>query len=253
MAWETRSIYEIAVFFLSATQLISDHGTEELWGIQSIFRGEFHFILLGQYNNLYIICQHYKRILEYFLYCLREDFGQSALDELYYADMHDNEHNVLAYSMTMRVRSISLLKSFYSKKKLGGGWGKGWTGSSFPVTMFEDNSPPQKFISLFVTFGVWVALVLLFQLFLCPFMQQQLQTTLCNAILLFHCLVLISRRVLVYFTLTVQHFSWNIMDFLNRTANLISFLVIVPQGVLNGALTDFLLAIIEIGSPKLWF
>ena len=92
MAWETCSIYEIAVFFLSATQLISDHGTEELWGIQSIFRGEFHFILLGQYNNLYIICQHYKRILEYFLYCLREDFGQSALDELYYADMHGNEH-----------------------------------------------------------------------------------------------------------------------------------------------------------------
>ena len=82
---------------------------------------------------------------------------------------------------------------------MGGGWGKEWTCSSFPVTMFEDNSPPQKFISLFVTFGVWVALVLLFQLFLCPFMQQQLQTTLCNAILLFHCLVLISRRVLVYF------------------------------------------------------
>ena len=252
MAWETRSIYEIAVFFLSATQLISDHGTEELWGIQSIFRGEFHFILLGQYNNLYIICQHYKRILEYFLYCLREDFGQSALDELYYADMHDNEHNVLAYSMTMRVRSISLLESFYSKK-LGGGWGKGWTCSSFPVTMFEDNSPPQKFISLFVTFGVWVALVLLFQLFLCPFMQQQLQTALCNAILLFHCLVLISRRVLVYFTLTLQHFPWNILDFLFRTANLISFLVIVPQGVLNGALTEFLSAIIEIGSQELWF
>jgi len=60
MAWETRSIYEIAVFFLSATQLISDHGTEELWGIQStcIFRGEFHFILLGQYNNQIIIRQH---------------------------------------------------------------------------------------------------------------------------------------------------------------------------------------------------
>ena len=116
MAWETRSIYEIAVFFLSATQLISDHGTEELWGIQSIFRGEFHSILLGQYNNQIIIRQHCKRILEYFLYCLREDFGQSALDELYYADMHDNEHNVLAYSMTMRVRSISLLESFYSKK-----------------------------------------------------------------------------------------------------------------------------------------
>ena len=130
MAWETRSIYEIAVFFLSATQLISDHGTEELWGIQSIFRGEFHSILLGQYNNQIIIRQHCKRILEYFLYCLREDFGQSALDELYYADMHDNEHNVLAYSMTMRVRSNSLLESFYSKK-LGGGWGKGWTCSSF--------------------------------------------------------------------------------------------------------------------------
>ena len=252
MAWETRSIYEIAVFFLSATQLISDHGTEELWGIQSIFRGEFHFILLGQYNNLYIICQHYKRILEYFLYCLREDFGQSALDELYYADMHGNEHNVLAYSMTMRVRSISLFESFYSIK-LGGGWGKGWTCSSFPVTMFEDNSPPQKFISLFVTFGVWVALVLLFQLFPCPFMRQQLQTTLCNAILLFHCLVLISRRVLIYFTLTLQHFSWNILDFLFRTANLISFLVIVPQGVLNGALTEFLSAVIEIGSHELWF
>ena len=186
------------------------------------------------------------------MYCLREDFGQSALDELYYADMHGNEHNVLAYSMTMRVRSISLFESFYSIK-LGGGWGKGWTCSSFPVTMFKDNSPPQKFISLFVTFGVWVALVLVFQLFLCPFMQQQLQTTLCNAILLFHCLVLISRRVLVYFTLTVQHFSWNIMDFLNRTANLISFLVIVPQGVLNGALTEFLSAIIEIGSQELWF
>ena len=166
--------------------------------------------------------------------------------------MHGNEHNVLAYSMTMRVRSISLLESFYSKK-LGGGWGKGWTCSSFPVTMFKDNSPPQKFISLFVTFGVWVALVLLFQLFLCPFMRQQLQTTQCNAILLFHCLVLISRRVLVYFTLTVQHFSWNILDFSNRTANLISFLVIVPQGVLNGALTDFLSAIIEIGSHELWF
>lgn len=252
MAWETRSIYEIAVFFLSATQLISDHGTEELWGIQSIFRGEFHSILLGQYNNQIIIRQHCKRILEYFLYCLREDFGQSALDELYYADMHGNEHNVLAYSMTMRVRSISLFESFYSIK-LGGGWGKGWTCSSFPVTMFKDNSPPQKFISLFVTFGVWVALVLVFQLFLCPFMQQQLQTSLCNAILLFHCLVLISRRVLVYFTLTVQHFSWNIMDFLNRTANLISFLVIVPQGVLNGALTEFLSAIIEIGSHELWF
>ena len=58
MAWETRSIYEIAVFFLSATQLISDHGTEELWGIQSIFRGEFHSILLGQYNNQIIIRQH---------------------------------------------------------------------------------------------------------------------------------------------------------------------------------------------------
>ena len=154
--------------------------------------------------------------------------------------------------LTMRVHSISLLKSFYSKK-LGGGWGKGWTCSSFPVTMFKDNSPPQKFISLFVTFGVWVALVLVFQLFLCPFMQQQLQTSLCNAILLFHCLVLISRRVLVYFTLTLQHFSWNILDFLFRTANLISFLVIVPQGVLNGALTEFLSAIIEIGSQELWF
>ena len=167
MAWETRSIYEIAVFFLSATQLISDHGTEELWGIQSIFRGEFHFILLGQYNNQNIICQHYKRILEYFLYCLREDFGQSALDELYYADMHGNEHNVLAYSMTMRVRSISLFESFYSIK-LGGGWGKGWTCSSFPVTMFEDNSPPQKFITLFVTFGVWVALFCFFSCFYVP-------------------------------------------------------------------------------------
>jgi len=186
------------------------------------------------------------------LYCLREDFGQSALDELYYADMHGNEHNVLAYSMTMRVRSISLFESFYSIK-LGGGWGKGWTCSSFPVTMFKDNSPPQKFISLFVTFGVWVALVLVFQLFLCPFMQQQLQTSLCNAILLLHCLVLTSRRVLVYFTLTLQHFSWNILGFLFRTANLISFLVIVPQGVLYGALTEFLSAVIEIGSHELWF
>ena len=64
---------------------------------------------------------------------------------------------------------------------------------------------------------------------------------------------MISRRVLVYFTLTVQHFSWNILDFLFRTANLISFLVIVPQGVLNGALTDFLSAIIEVGSHELWF
>ena len=90
-------------------------------------------------------------------------------------------------------------------------------------------------------------------IFSCPFMQQQLQTAPCNAILLFHCLVLISRRVLVYFMLTVQHFSWNILDFSNRTANLISFLVIVPQGVLNGALTDFLSAIIEIGSHELWF
>ena len=115
MAWETRSIYEIAVFFLSATQLISDHGTEELWGIQSIFRGEFHFILLGQYNNLYIICQHYKRILEYFLYCLREDFGQSALDELYYADMHGNEHNVLAYSMTTKAFFFSLFNFFFTQ------------------------------------------------------------------------------------------------------------------------------------------
>ena len=167
MAWETRSIYEIAVFFLSATQLISDHGTEELWGIQSISRGEFHFILLGQYNNQNILHQHYKRILEYFLYCLREDFGQSVSDELYYADMHGNEHNVLAYSMTMRARSVSLFESLYSFK-LGGGWGKGWKYSSFPVTMFKDNSPPQNFISLFVTFEVWVALVLIFQLLPCP-------------------------------------------------------------------------------------
>ena len=151
MDWETRSIYEIAVFFLSATKLISDHGTEELWGIQSISRGEFHFILLGQYNNQNIIHKHYKRILEYFLYCLREDFGQSVSDELYYADMHGNEHNVLDYSMTMRARLVSLFESFYSFK-LGGGWGKGWKYSSFPVTMFKDNSPPQNFISLFVTF-----------------------------------------------------------------------------------------------------
>ena len=47
MDWNTCSTYEIAQFFLSTTQLFPDYGTEELCEIQSIFRVEFHFILLG--------------------------------------------------------------------------------------------------------------------------------------------------------------------------------------------------------------
>ena len=52
--------------------------------------------------------------------------------------------------------------------------------------------------------------------------------------------------------LTVQHFPWNILDFLNHTVNvnvipLTKFVAIVPHDVLNRALTDFLSAMIEIG------
>ena len=107
MAWETRSIYEIAVFFLSATQLVSDHGTEELWGIQSISRGEFHSILLGQYDNQHITYHTFTRILEYSLSYFCEGFGQSFSDEIYYAGMHCNEHNILASSIAMKAHSIS--------------------------------------------------------------------------------------------------------------------------------------------------
>ena len=192
--------------YTSATQLVSDYCTEELWGNESIVGEFFRYIPLGLCNNSYYYfdLQFYEKgFLECYLGCQeRRSCVSCFLKGLYYAVpcRHFGRPGLQqVYESSSRTKIHFLLHT-----KQGGGWG---TGGTFQVFLWIINLPYALNTALLGNLSVCsihlefqLHCYLSIQLFL-DCLQQQLEVSKNNSILLILCLEMSSQDVSWGFTL----------------------------------------------------
>ena len=225
--------------YTSATQLVSDNCTEELWGNESIVGEIFCYTLLGQCYNYYYFfyfqfyttgslecylgCQEWRRRnlcflrgLYYAVFCWH--FGRPSVQQVYES-------------------SFRTMIQFLKHSKQGGGWGMGGTFQAFLWIM---NLPYATHTALLgnlfdcsIRLEFRLHCYLSLQLFL-DCLQQQLEVSKNNYILFILCLEMSSQDVSWGFTLERSILIRIPRMFLFCFANLIFILGYCSTGCFKG-------------------